>query len=170
MQLTRESEYALIGLSALAFEPVGSVVSLAAIAEANDLPRTFLAKIFQKLARHGILSSERGRGRGYALARPADSITMREILEAVEGTGMFEQCLLWPVHCHDENPCPLHYRLKELVPPLRSLLEKITLSEYMAESPHAQGDLTLTRDSGEQGRRGQGRRRAAERPRSDTPS
>ena len=54
MQLTRESEYALIGLSALASEPVGSVVSLAAIAEAKDLPRTFLAKIFQKLARHGI--------------------------------------------------------------------------------------------------------------------
>ena len=150
MQLTRESEYALIGLSALASEPVGSVVSLAAIAEAKDLPRTFLAKIFQKLARHGILSSERGRGRGYALARPPDSITMREILEAVEGSGMFEQCLLWPVHCHDENPCPLHYRLKELVPPLRSLLEQITLSEYMAESPHVQGDPTLRRDAGTQ--------------------
>ena len=139
MQLTRESEYALIGLAALASEPVGSVVSLAAIAEANDLPRTFLAKIFQKLARHGILSSERGRGRGYALARRPDSITMREILEAVEGSRMFEQCLLWPVHCHDENPCPLHYRLKDLVPSLRSVLEKITLSEYMAESPEAQG-------------------------------
>lgn len=149
MQLTRESEYALIGLSALASEPVGSVVSLAAIAEAKDLPRTFLAKIFQKLARHGILSSERGRGRGYALTRSPDSITMREILEAVEGTGMFEQCLLWPVHCHDENPCPLHYRLKELVPPLRSLLEKITLSEYMAEAPRVRSDLTLTRDAGE---------------------
>ena len=150
MQLTRESEYALIGLAALASEPVGSVVSLAAIAEAKDLPRTFLAKIFQKLARHGILSSERGRGRGYALARPPDSITMREILEAVEGSGMFEQCLLWPGRCSDQDPCPLHYRLKELVPPLRSLLEKITLSEYMAESPYVRGDLTLARGAGTQ--------------------
>jgi Rrf2 family protein len=157
MQLTRESKYALIGLSALASEPTGSVVSLAAIAEANDLPRTFLAKIFQKLARHGILSSERGRGRGYALARPPDSITMREILEAVEGSGMFEQCLLWPERCSDQNPCPLHYRLKELVPRLRSLLEKITLSEYMAESPHVQGDLTVTRGAGAQGDAGEKR-------------
>ena len=51
------SERSGVGLSALASEPAGSVVSLAAIAEAKDLPRTFLAKIFQKLARHRIGSS-----------------------------------------------------------------------------------------------------------------
>ena len=142
MRLTKESEYALLGLAALATEPIGSVVSLAAVAEANALPRTFLAKIFQKLARHGILTSERGRGRGYALARPPDSITMREILEAVEGSDLLQRCLLWQEHCADEDPCPLHYRLKELRPALESLLQTVTLADYMTESTH----MSLVKD------------------------
>ncbi|MCH8937355.1 MAG: Rrf2 family transcriptional regulator, partial [Gemmatimonadetes bacterium] len=64
MNLTRESEYALKGLAWLATHPPGDVVPLVEIAEVQQLPSTFLAKIFQKLARHGLLESDRGRGSG----------------------------------------------------------------------------------------------------------
>lgn len=136
MQLTKESEYALLGMAALARRPVGAIVSLAEIAGERDLPQTFLAKIFQKLARAGVLRASRGRGSGYALSAPPDAITMREILEAVEGPRLFQKCLLWNGHCHDTEPCPLHFRLKELTPAIEQMLESLTLAEYIEGSGH----------------------------------
>lgn len=108
MQLTRDSECALAGLAFLATMPDGVLVPLATVAEARRLPASFLAKIFQRLARHGLLNADRGRCRGYGLTRPRRSITMREVLEAVEGPRLLQRCLLWRAHCDDLNPCPLH--------------------------------------------------------------
>ncbi len=131
MQLTRESEYALLGLASLAARRRDTSVPLAEIAKDRALPPTFLAKIFQKLARHGLLSARRGRRRGYALARPASSITIREILESVEGPELFEHCILWSGHGED-NPCPLHEHGKMIVSELARRLESVTLAQYAA--------------------------------------
>jgi Rrf2 family protein len=133
MQLTRESLYALEGLAYLSTRPHGTVVALQEIAEARELPASFLSKIFQKLARHGIMSAERGRGRGYALARGADEITVREVLSAVEGPEALDRCFFWSGRCADSNPCPLHYRFRELRPVLESWLNEITLAEFAAK-------------------------------------
>ncbi len=131
MQLTKESEYALQGLAALAVSPAGKVTSLAKIAGVHGLPASFLAKIFQKLARHGLLTATRGPGSGYALARPANSITLRSILECVEGPQLFDHCLLLPGHS-DHNPCPLHQYMAPIVAALTNQLESVTLAEYAA--------------------------------------
>lgn len=136
MQLTRESEYALLGMAFLAARPPGKLVPLAEVAAAQRLPPSFLAKIFQKLARHGLLTVERGRGSGYALARPAGAIAVGEILEAVEGQGVMQRCLLWQGHCADANPCPLHFRVKAIRPTLESLLKSVTLADYVRRSGH----------------------------------
>lgn len=136
MRLTKESEYALLGMAHLAGQPSNSLVSLSRIAEVEGLPRTFLSKIFRKLARHRLLISGRGRGRGYALARGPETIAIREILEAVEGPTMLRQCLLWSGECSDDEPCPLHDWLKELWPTLGTILDEITLADYMTESGH----------------------------------
>ena len=81
MNLTRESEYALKGLARLATYPAGTMVPMAAIAAEQQLPTTFLAKIFQKLARHGLLEAERGRGSGYMLSNEPSGIRVRDILD-----------------------------------------------------------------------------------------
>ncbi len=109
--------------------PSGSFASPAEIAEAQNLPPSFLAKIFQKLARHGLLTAGRGPGSGYALARPPASITLRQILESVEGPELFQHCMLWSGH-NEENPCPLHEHVKAFLPMLTARLEAITLAEY----------------------------------------
>lgn len=139
MHLTRESKYALLGLAYLAASPPGQLTSLTEIADAQNLPANFLSKIFQKLARYDLVVSERGRGRGYALARSPARVCMRDILEAVEGPSVFDRCLLWNGHCSDTNPCPLHYRLKELRPAVESTVGKVTLAEYLARSRRAGG-------------------------------
>jgi len=135
MQLTRESEYALQGLAVLASHPVGDVIPLSRIAETQSLPTSFLAKIFQKLARHGLLSAGRGPGSGYALARPAASITLREILESVEGPEIFQHCLLWTGR-EDRDPCPLHEYVAPALTALVARLESVTLDQYAASSQH----------------------------------
>lgn len=137
MQLTKESDYALTGLAVLVASGDDAPLPLSSIAEARSLPEAYLARIFRRLARQGILDAKRGRGNGYSLSRPADSISLRDVIEAVEGATVFERCLLWRDHCHDENPCPLHHRLEELRPRVEELLETTSLADYVSESPHA---------------------------------
>src|SRR3970040_1193129 len=98
MQLTKGSEYGLRGLAILASHPLGEAVSLADIAATESIPAAFLAKVFQKLAHHGVLIAAPGPGHGYALARPAAAISLRQILEGVEGPRLFQHCLLWRGH------------------------------------------------------------------------
>ena len=133
MRLTRESEYALLGLAFVASRPSGEVVPLAEIAAAKRLPRTFLAKTFQKLARHGLVVSHRGPGRGYALARRPAQISLRQVLEAIEGPDLFSRCLFWNTHCSDTNPCLLHRHMKSLVPDVRGALDRLTLVDLVGQ-------------------------------------
>lgn len=137
MQLTKESDYALTGLAELVASGDDAPLPLSRIAEARNLPEAYLARIFRRLARQGILDAKRGRGNGYSLSRPANSISLRDVIEAVEGPSVFTRCLLWRDHCSDENPCPIHHRLKELRPRVEELLETTSLADYVAESPHA---------------------------------
>jgi Rrf2 family protein len=110
MRIGRESAYAIEGLLALAAKPTGTVMLLRDIAASRDVPKTFLAKIFQKLTRSEILLSSRGAIRGYALSRQPRDITLKDILLATEGPDFFDRCILWSDRCADANPCPLHSR------------------------------------------------------------
>lgn len=132
MHLTKGSEYALRGLACLAEQPPGGTMALSELAEAAGLPTAFLAKIFQELARHGLLTAGRGRGSGYALARPADRITIAEIFEAVEGPRLAQRCLLWSGYCADANPCPLHEYARHLMTAVEEVLTETTLADFAA--------------------------------------
>ena len=74
MKLGRQSLYAIDGLLVLAAKPVGTVMLLRDIARSRHVPESFLAKIFQKLTRGGLVVSSRGAVRGYALARKPKDI------------------------------------------------------------------------------------------------
>ncbi len=137
MNLTRESEYALRGLVRLATYPPGYMVSHSEIAEAESLPAAFLAKIFQKLARHGVLEVERGRGSGYTLSDLPAEIPVSKVFEAIEGPQALKRCLLWGGHCWETAPCPLHDRLRHLHTGLDEMLAKITLADFTAGSPES---------------------------------
>lgn len=136
MPLTRESEYALLGLKALVERTDGEAISVAEIAADKDLPQPFLAKVFLKLARNGVLVSRRGRGHGYSLVADPGELLIRDVIEAVEGSAVLDRCLLWDGHCHDTNPCPLHFRFKVLLPEFRAVLDSVTLADYFASAEH----------------------------------
>ncbi len=107
MQITRAGEYAILGATYLARREIGRVVMMEEICQTENIPKSFLAKIFQNLTRAGIICSQRGVHGGFKLARRPQEITVLEILEAVEGKLAFQRCLQQPVDCHRMEACTL---------------------------------------------------------------
>jgi Rrf2 family protein len=85
MKLSNASGYALRALVYLARHGEGRLLPSAAIAEAEGLPTKFLRKVLKPLVGAGVLESVRGPGGGFRLARPAKSITLLEVVVAVQG-------------------------------------------------------------------------------------
>lgn len=136
MKLSRESEYGLAGLAYLARQRPGTVLAVKAVAAAQALPAMFLAKTFNRLARHGILRSYRGRQRGYELARSPREITVCEVLEGIEGPDLFTRCVFWSKNCSEERPCPLHDIWKVIRPQAKAMLSRMTLADCAGCAPH----------------------------------
>lgn len=131
IRLSRESEYALEGLSVLAEQPAGVVMVLREIAERRRLPVGLLARTFQRLGRHGLVKSYRGGIRGYALARGAAEISVSEIFEAVEGPGVLARCLFSTGQCPRPVPCRLHPLWAALRPRLEEMMARTTLGDVV---------------------------------------
>jgi len=99
MQVTRAGEYAIIGLLYLAKQPANRMVMIDEISEKERIPKSFLAKIFQSLAKGGFLQSHRGAGGGFSLAKPAKEINLLQILNCVEGAFALQKCVTEDPEC-----------------------------------------------------------------------
>jgi len=129
VKLSSESQYALTGLLALAELPEGAVRSVAGVAAATGASQPFLAKVFQRLARGGVLVAHRGRAKGYALAAPPAEISLRMVVEAVEGPQLFRHCVFWSDACSDEHPCVLHEVWRGMAEQSVHLMERTSVAD-----------------------------------------
>jgi len=94
MRFSLQVQYAVCGVFDLAYNGHGEPVQIRVISERQGIPTRYLEQIFGRLRRGGIVASKRGPGGGYTLARGADRITLREVIEAVEGP--LNESLLMP--------------------------------------------------------------------------
>ncbi len=85
MRLSLQVQYAICASFDLAYNGQGESVQIRAIADRQSIPPRYLEQIFVRLRRARLVDSKRGPGGGYRLARPAEEITLCEIVEAVEG-------------------------------------------------------------------------------------
>ena len=85
ISVTAKSRYAVVGMAELA-RSSGAPVPIAVVAERRGIPLGFLEQLFSTLRRAGLLTSQRGVGGGYRLARPAEEITVLEVVQALDGT------------------------------------------------------------------------------------
>jgi Rrf2 family iron-sulfur cluster assembly transcriptional regulator len=129
MQITRSGEYGLRGLVFLAKQPPGKVTLVSEISREQKIPETFLAKIFQRLSKAGLLRSVRGAGGGFSLGKPANEITMREIVEAIEGPIALNRCLLRQGECEEEKVCPLRQVWEEAQQSFVEILDRTTMED-----------------------------------------
>jgi Rrf2 family iron-sulfur cluster assembly transcriptional regulator len=125
-------EYAIRGLAELAGRSVETPVMLDDLVTGTDLPRDFLAKVFQKLVHGGVLKSAKGRGGGFSLARPAHLITLMDIVEAVDQKLAFDGCVVGLERCNDQMPCPQHDLYKPIRQRLKDYMTTTTLADLAA--------------------------------------
>ena len=133
LHITRKGDYAIRGMVYLANRPAGEVNLLADIAEAVEVPKALLAKIFQQFAKQGLVTSARGTGGGFALGRPAEDISLLEIVEAVEGPIFLNRCLLMEGACGRDTFCTVHPVWTGIQREMRSLLGNVTLKKLAGE-------------------------------------
>lgn len=134
LQLTRGGEYALRAMTYLAGVHDGGITSLREIGRAQDIPETFLAKILQSLVHAGLATSYRGAHGGFALSRPADEITVRAVLEAVDGPIALNSCVLSPDDCERSETCRMHVVWIEAQERMMSVLDGVTLAGLRADT------------------------------------
>ncbi|NOY41743.1 MAG: Rrf2 family transcriptional regulator [Planctomycetes bacterium] len=85
MRMSRASAYAIGAVLQLAEAPVGVPVPCSQLAKTGEMPERFLLQVLRNLVNHKILKSTRGVDGGYSLARPADEVSLLQILEATDG-------------------------------------------------------------------------------------
>jgi Rrf2 family protein len=85
MRVTQQLKYALYGVFDLAYHGGKRPIPIHEIGDRQGIPARYLEQIFQKLRRAGLIDSKRGPRGGYVLARPAEAITLADVLRAVEG-------------------------------------------------------------------------------------
>jgi Rrf2 family protein len=108
MQLTREGDYGIRSVLYLARQPYKKISFVTEISEEYKIPRSFLAKILQKLVKAKIVRSYRGVKGGFSLARQAKDISVLDVLEAIEGKLAMNICLADKKKCDFSRNCPIH--------------------------------------------------------------
>ncbi len=131
MLVTREADYAIRCVIEVVRH---GRISAAQVAEIQGISPTFLGKIVQSLAKAGILATRRGVGGGIALGVPVGSLTLLQVIEAVEGPICLNQCLTTPPQCGHLETCPAYPYLKQAQVSLRDILN-VSFAEVLERLP-----------------------------------
>lgn len=124
-------EYAMRAVLALAGGD-GTPMTTKQIATTMKVPQSYLSKVLQSLVRGGLVYSTRGLNGGFVLARPADQLTMLDIMNAVSPIKRIESCPL-DLDSHSSDLCPLHRRLDEAMAHVQNAFAGTTLAELLSE-------------------------------------
>lgn len=141
MKLSTKGRYGLRAIVDLALHSEDETVALSTIAERENISISYLEQLIAKLKKAGIVSSVRGAQGGYMLAKPAEEISVGDILRALEGS-------LHPVDCAEvyggENNCSgadlcvTKYVWKRISDSINDAVDDILLSELVEESKRKQ--------------------------------
>ncbi len=108
MQITRQADYAIRAVLYLSGLKPTERAATSHIAEDQGIPPSFLAKIISQLSIAGLIHTSRGAKGGVNLARPAESISILDVVEAIDGPLALNECTLNPQGCTRSEGCPMH--------------------------------------------------------------
>jgi Rrf2 family iron-sulfur cluster assembly transcriptional regulator len=131
---SKKCEYVLRGLARLGKGSDQKRFRAADFCRDFDLPEPFTRKALQELVRVGILQAIQGPGGGYSFAKSPESITVLEVIKAVEGEDHFDSCVMGFHECDADKPCGMHAMWVQLKGKLIHQLEEETLDSLMKES------------------------------------
>jgi len=139
MYLSKSCIYAIRSVLLLASENDRKFISIKEISEILNIPFHYLTKILQSLSHSKIIISLKGPHGGVGLKRKSESISLYDVIIAMEGADVFNQCTLGLADCNEQDPCALHYICYETKQTLmnnmknkslKDVAQKISSSEF----------------------------------------
>ncbi|HET8898177.1 MAG TPA: SUF system Fe-S cluster assembly regulator [Rhodanobacteraceae bacterium] len=132
LRVSRLTDYATLVMTCLADQP-GSVVSAAQVAESTRLEAPTVSKLLKLLGHAGLVDSFRGVAGGYRLARAADSISVADVVEAVEGPIGMTDCGIG--NCDRESHCSVRGNWQRINAAVAAALRSVSIAEMAAPPP-----------------------------------
>lgn len=133
MLLTKKSSYGLIAALELAAGAVDAPLSASAIADHYRLSHSFVEKILHQLRQAGLVSSTQGRNGGYQLARDAESISVREVLEALDESLDLVGCIGSETPCTLRKICPTRGAWARIDSRFKDMLDSLSLGDLIEQ-------------------------------------
>lgn len=143
LRLSKKSDYALMAVAHLARKQGSS--SAREIAEMYDIPIELLAKVLQRLTQRGVLTSQQGTRGGYQLSRPAVSISLADVIHAIDGPVAVTACSSHAGRCGQFEKCNVRdplWRIREIIVSALSSTSVLELAGDAGE-PAAARPVTL---------------------------
>jgi len=132
LRLSKKVEYGLIAIRHIASQSSNSITTAKEIAEKYAIPAELLAKVLQRLAREGLVTSYPGVKGGYALSRKPSEITVSSIITAIDGPQNITDCLAEsPEVCAIYNTCTIKNPLEKIQSNIDKAFSSMTLSEIV---------------------------------------
>ncbi len=133
MIYSKTCEYAIRALKYLASKNNRALTSVAEMNKHTGVPSAYLAKVFQCLAREGIVRSKSGPQGGYSLAAHPAQLTVFRVMSAVDDMAVspLSNCVMGQAECNDRNPCSLHPIWAKAKEEMNRVLKKQTLTDLL---------------------------------------
>ena len=128
LRLSKKADYALLAMRHLAANAARGAVSARELAEAYDLPPELLAKVLQRLVRNRLLTSIQGIRGGYGLARPAASISVADVITAIDGPLTVTACSESNHNCEQYAKCEIRDPLWQIKDRIVSALQATSIA------------------------------------------
>jgi Rrf2 family protein len=126
---SKSCEYAIRAMFYIQSQNHCGKSKLQVIAKSIHSPVAFTAKILQQLSNACLLVSTLGPKGGFQI-RPKNKITLLEIVEAIDGTGFMNNCIIGLKNCSSSKPCPMHEKYKHIKIEIMEFLSNTTIEEY----------------------------------------
>jgi Rrf2 family protein len=131
MEISRRADYGVRVIIDLAALPKDGRASTSEIADRQNIPAPFLAKIISQLSLSGLVSTYRGSGGGVSLVRPASEISLLQVIEALDGPLQLNRCAIEPDACPRTGHCPAHQIWAKAQNDLTKLLGSTTFGDLV---------------------------------------
>jgi Rrf2 family iron-sulfur cluster assembly transcriptional regulator len=132
MRLTTKGRFAVTAMIDVALRQHAGPVTLAGIAERQNISLSYLEQLFGKLRRNHLVASTRGPGGGYTLAKPLTAVSVADIISAVDEPLDATSCG-GRGNCHDEHPCMTHNLWMSLNTRMHEYLSSVNLDDLVRQ-------------------------------------
>jgi Rrf2 family protein len=146
LRLSKKADYALIAMKHLAQKTsAGTSTSAREIAEQYDIPIELMAKVLQRLVRTGLLVSTQGTRGGYTLSRPSTTISVADVIQAIDGPVTVTACSTQKSDCEQYGKCSIRDPLWQIRERIVNALGTVTLAEMASDNVAAAAPVAVVR-------------------------